>query len=169
MLYLKNDDKTIESYYILFKDKDLNKKFKLSSYKYNDSLKVSGKVLEACCSGYNIQKKNIVNLSFFKENNIDEKNIQQILNCNLSSNIKNYILEELENLKDFMFFTELLKDKIVLEKYYEYQISELLKIRDLCDKNKVNSEASSILNITQYAEDNAKVLKLSNNINKLKC
>ena len=168
MLYLKNDDKIIESYYVLFKDKELSKKIKLSNYKNNANLKISSKVLEACISGYVIQKQNIINLSFFERNNI-ETNIKEILDSNLSFRLKNYLLSEFDEFKDFMFFTELLKDKIVLEKYNEYQISELLKIKDLCQKNKIDSEANNILNITKSAEDNSKVLELAKRINKRKC
>lgn len=165
MLYLKNNDEIIESYYILFKDKDLSKKFKLSTYK-SSNLIVSAKVLEACSSGYVIQKQNIVNLSFFNDDKI-KNNINEILESNLSSDIKKYLLTKVEDFKDYIYFAELFKDKIILEKYYEYKISELLKIKELCQQNKIKSDADNILDIASYAEENSKVLQLTSRINKL--
>ena len=164
MIYLKNNNDIIESYYILFKDKDLSKKFKFSDYKENKNFKICSKVLEACCSGYVIQKQGIINLSFF-DSQQEQNIVNDIINSNLENKNKIYLLNSCINFKDFSFFIELVNSKIEFIKYNDYEISELLAIKELCKKNKINSDANYILDNMTNAENNAKVLKMVNKIN----
>lgn len=168
MIYLKNKDDIIESYYILSDDRNITRNYKTSIYDKN--LKISNKILEACSSGYVIQRQNVINLSFFDNEN-DKKTYQRvcnILNSNLSEYDKIYILNNIPSFKDLYFFSELYKDKIFLEKYREYSISELNKINEMCVNNGINSDASNILGLCYSAEENNKVLELTKKINNLK-
>ena len=166
MLYLKNNDDYIESYYILFTNSNSTERFRLSNYAQKMNLKICKRILGLCDSGYSIQRESTIDLDFF-ENKEDKIIFDDIINSNLSKETKKYLLNTLESFKDFAFFIELMDGKIELKKYYDYKISELIIIKDLCEQNMIKNNASDIIKNIDMAEKNAKVLNLVNKINKM--
>ena len=165
MIYLKNKDDVIESYYVLSEDRNIFRNYR--STMYDKNLKISSKVLEACYSGYVVQRQSVINLSFFNDKD-SEQRVYDILNSNLSDDNKLYILNNIPSFKDLYFFSELYQDKIFFEKYREYSISELNEINEMCLKNKIKSDASNILGLNDNAVKNEKVLQLTKKIKELR-
>lgn len=68
--------------------------------------------------------------------------------------------------EDFNFFANEILEHIEIKKTEHYSISELGKIQRLSQKNNINTNAGTILEIEPVAENNAKVLKLAQTIRK---
>lgn len=117
--------------------------------------------LTSCINKSKYAKKNKSNEELFKE-------IETIINSNLPSEMKKEYLK-----KCYFYFQDFVMNmlsNLKLQTYRTYNIEELKKIVELCDKAQVFTTAKMIIseeNI-EVAEENNKILKLSKQFLNLK-
>ena len=109
-----------------------------------------------------------VNIYLLKMLNNDLKQISVVerLLFKLSYHDKDEIRFIMNNLwQDFYFFSKEILDVIEFEEMCRYDLVDLTTIKSLCEKNNIQDNCSDILNYSDVANTNSKVLKLARDLN----
>lgn len=167
MLYLKEKTNIISSNVITLTDstrfRSLNKKDEFQK----TSLEICDKVLEEAFLARFLKKDTSLVLDFFSNSN-NLLLFEEIIHSNLSLSSKMYILNNLEKYNDFYYFVFNILDILSIEKVNEYDLDKLNELKRLSDEVGVYSDAAKILNMEEVANNNSKILTLSNNIKNMK-
>ena len=162
-LFEINDGKErIENQFIGYKDDD-----KIYVRRYYDNLrKYSLEILSQINLPRDIQMDANINLLMLLNNDLNQINMAEGLLRKLYREDKDEIRYIMSNLwQDFYFFAKEVLDVIELDEISRYDLEDLRKIKNLCIKNNIQDNFSNILEYTDVANNNDRVLRLAKDIN----
>ena len=164
MIYLCSDQDKISKNIVTFKDRYELEQIR-KSIKDDRDYSMSMKIIEECFVP-RFQDQEVTNLLFFHPS-YSMDTLRDIFLSDMSLDSKRVVINDMEQFKDFCFFSHKILDKIEVKEIGTYEIAKMEKIKQLSDEIGLISEASDILGQREFAEQNQKVLTLARRVRDL--